>query len=368
MEVKIRTNKCRAAASEINSITAALRRSESVIEGISNNLALSSDEYQAIRTNLKKTRKALNDSCRGCGTLGSVLTQISHEYEKAEKKIQDYKIIKLKNWIIKLLKEMHYQPGRKPWPGPNEANPGAASRGAGHSSLEFDILKPEYSAKYGAEMFDKEGNFNPYLKAYGKAEISALKAKGEYSNGFLFGEAVVAAGTLAAKGEAGATLFDKNGKLDPSVKLKAKAEATALEGKASAGIGNEKNNIKAEAEGKLLTAEAEASVTVDKNGAELKAGAEAYVAQGSVESSISILGIKIGLKATGGAGGAGATASAKVGPKSASGEIGAGLGLGLNLQLSIEWGGSEASSSSKSGSYGKGYSGGGGGGGGGSGR
>ena len=199
----------------------------------------------------------------------------------------------------------------------------------------IDALKAEASAKAEAGLM-RDGVIDPHIDAEAEASATLLSAGGAASLGLLKGEVDAKVGHVAAKGKVSGSLFDEKGELSPNLKAKASAEATAAQAKAKTSFGSDSNNIHAEAEGKVLTAGANAELEVSKDSIKAQVGAEAYVAKGSVSGGVTIFGIKIDAKASGGVGGASAVAGGEITGAKATGKIGLGLGVGAELELSVD--------------------------------
>lgn len=187
---------------------------------------------------------------------------------------------------------------------------------------------------------DKDAGGKKKSKVGAKAEGKLYGAQGEATGsvGVVRGTAEVTALSGAVSGTVGASLFD-NGSLDPSLKLGAKAEASAVEVQADVQVGGYSLNAHTKAEAQVLTASAEAGIELSDEQVGIKAGAEAYVATGEILAGITLMGVKVDVALEGKAGGAGAHANASVGTTSVEGCVGAGLGLGAGVKVKVDWSG-----------------------------
>jgi uncharacterized small protein (DUF1192 family) len=196
----------------------------------------------------------------------------------------------------------------------------------------------------------KAGTFGKFkLTGEGKPEAKAgAYIQGEYT--WLHGKAALetngakvdAEGKLltgAAKGELGGTLFDDEGNIRPSLYAGAEASGSFVELSGNAQAGDKHNNAHINGNFKIGTAEAKANARIDTGGVTAKAEAGAYAVKGELSGGVTVLGIKLDVKAEGGAGGASVKAGGEVTRHSAGFEIGAGAGVGAGLSVNIDWGG-----------------------------
>ena len=210
----------------------------------------------------------------------------------------------------------------------------SASSGIVSASLSLKFLEADAEAGLKSEWDIDEGEV--WAGASAKAGVTLLQLKGENSIGLLHSETEINVGRAEAEGKLGASLM-KDGRFDPSIDAKVKAEAVGLEGKAEVSLGNDEYDVHASADGKVGYASAEAEFKAGTDGITVSAGAEAYAAKGELKGGFTLFGIKVDASIEGKAGGAGVGASADVGQTSAEGYIGAGLLLGAGVKIKIDW-------------------------------
>ena len=224
---------------------------------------------------------------------------------------------------------------------------GASTAGSVSGSLLYREVG--IKNKMSWEFKDKDGKWD--FKKFGlsteaKATGALAKGKAEGNWGYLHGKVEGSAITGAVSGEAKATLWD-DGKFNPSLSLRAKAEGSVLQGKAEVGFGDDQYGVYAKADGDLLHAEAEAKADIgyigkDKNGnaqygADAKVSAMASAAQGKVKGGITVFGIDIDVGVKGYAGAAGVKAGASVTTSGVTANLDGALVLGAGLDISVDW-------------------------------
>ncbi|MBO5608974.1 MAG: hypothetical protein J5929_01180 [Eubacterium sp.] len=195
----------------------------------------------------------------------------------------------------------------------------------------------------GASLFDKDGNLNPNFNAEGKVEAHAItgEAGASYDNGTVSAgvNAKGSVGNARAQGKVSGSIFDKDGNLNPNITVEGKAGANVAEGEVSAHVGTKHVSADAKAEGSVLGAEAEGKVTASKDGVHAKGSAMAYAAKGTASGSINIFGVKITGSVSGIAGGVGVSGEVGASKTGATVGLGGALALGGEGKVSIDWSG-----------------------------
>lgn len=196
------------------------------------------------------------------------------------------------------------------------------------------ILGWESDAELSAKWDIKDGEMG--LSAEGSLE--GYLAKGEVNGqyGLASGSAAGSVGTVGIKGEAKALLFS-DGKLNPSLSVKAEAEAKGLTGTLNGRYGTDQFNVFGEVEGTVGYANASAGASVSKDGISAKAEVGAAAIKGEAKTGFSFFGIKVELEGEAELLSAGAKAELKAGANSF--EVGGKLSFlaGIGLKLKISW-------------------------------
>ena len=224
------------------------------------------------------------------------------------------------------------------------------SRDLGAIAAGGTVLSGEATA-YGSATFDP---FNKNISAEVGFDASGSVAHGavEAHLGNLADfQATATVGEVGASGNIGASLFDKDGHLSPSLQADLSGKASVLSGEVRTKVGTDDLNYSMNASGEVLSAEAEAHAgigeitvhnpdgsTSKEYGVSADVAAGVHVAIGSASGCIEILGIKIGGSVAGDIG-AGVSAGGSVTSGSASFNVGAALGLGLEIGVNIDWSG-----------------------------
>lgn len=252
-----------------------------------------------------------------------------------------------RSWFAKFINNDLKKEGSKYFAEASKAGKFLGISSAGTASGSFLYWKTDIKNK--ASLGFKDGKWD--IRSFGlstKASATGALARGEVkgnwglANGKASGEFLT--GTIS--GESKATLWD-DGKFNPSLMMKAKAEASALHGDAEGGIGNNQYGVKAKASGDLLYAEAEAEggigyIGKDKNGKDTygasgKLGAMAGVAKGEITGEATLFGVDIDVTTKGHATSVGAEIGGKISTNGAKAKLDGAFGLGAGIEVSIDW-------------------------------
>lgn len=208
-------------------------------------------------------------------------------------------------------------------------------------SITGKSLSGEYS--YDANAQANKDNIEAYIN--GSAQGSAYQADVEQSifDDHVKNSAEISMFTGAVAARAGAHLMHNGSTRYFGAYASAEASGSVLHGSDRIQVGT----VFVGAEGDVLAAEASAAagfgyLGTDSDGAEVygvqaQAGAEAYLAQGTVHSGLSLFGIEVDVGLTGKVGGAGASAGGGVTNQGIDLKAGLGLGFGGELELSVDW-------------------------------
>lgn len=212
-------------------------------------------------------------------------------------------------------------------------------------------VKSGMSYKYNEKTGKYELDSIDLIKASASGEVHLAQGSAEGRIGLAYGSAEGVIGQVSAEGSVGISLWE-DGQFAPQANVELSAEATAVSGKAEAGVGSDDNNVHVGADGKALTAEAKAEAGVGKItyedskgntvsgwGAKAEAGAEAYLAEGEVSGGVTIFGVKIDVTLGGKIGGAGVSAGGHVTTGGVGGNISLGALIGGEIGIDIDWSG-----------------------------
>lgn len=230
---------------------------------------------------------------------------------------------------------------------PPEWPSGSASVWGGSVGTEGSFLGAHTSGTADWSALGVEGKMNGFadwdldkgmagagVKGEVEGYLGKVETEGEW--GWLSGGAALAVGTAAVSGEAGAYLF-RDGKLDPSLRLKAGAEVKGISGEAKAQFGSDDYNVHISGEGSVGYANAEAGCALGRDGISAKAEVGAAAVKGEVQGGFTLFGIKIDVAAEGSALSVGA--GAEFNATSNSFELGGKLAFlaGLGLKIKVSW-------------------------------
>lgn len=318
---------------------------------------LTSSGLSNIKRSLSNSSKSLQNQIEHMRKMSTALKQISDTYKRTEKSIVENSAMsaikepkKTGNILERLLsgEKISGSLVSGEISGSTEVLGFVASGAIGGGFLNYEAKR---TGKFGIE-FDENGDVDS-AGAYVGAGISGsvLEGHAEGSIGDLSGKVSGEVLSGGLTGEIGATLF-KDGKLNPQIGAKVKAEGSVLSGEAEVKKGNDVFNRHAKAEGQLVGGEAKAEVGAgavtftDKNGKErteygvqAEAGAEGYLAKGEISGGFTILGVNFDVGVEGKAGALGAKAGGRATTGGFEGSIGASLGLGLGFKFSVDWSG-----------------------------
>ena len=223
---------------------------------------------------------------------------------------------------------------------------GSFSTGDSHfgasGNFSGDVGYAEGKGNVNLSLFDSDGRLNPSVDASVSARLAAAKGEGHFQVGNdtigLKGDVEGSVGDLNAEAHMRSGLRDANGNINPYADIGASASAKGATGKISGQFGNDHLNSHFEASGTIGGAEANAGIKFSNSGAKASVGAEAYVAKGSVSGGYNIFGLKIDGELSGKAIAAGAHAGGEVTDSSVEIDVGAALGIGGDLKVKIDWG------------------------------
>lgn len=322
----------------LQAVSTKLASAESQISRIKSTVEGGANDYAATDVSVQLWGRTLTENLTGSGAgIGAVILAGQEAGKNDEKSDSLFRQILKDDWSL----EGSVVSGKA------EASSeihGVQVSGAAEGELVGGSVKTKSKAKWDID------NKNAGIEKSIEAEGHVAKGKLSGDIGLLGGEVKGSVGNVGATGVIGASLME-DGKFTPTLKVKAKAEASVAKGDASAHLGNDEFDAHGKVSGTFLGAEAEASAnagvikSVDKITKELrteygvkgKAGAEAYIAEGKASAGLKILGVKFDIGVQGKFGGAGVAAEGKITTGGVSGKVGAGLGLGAGLEFSVDW-------------------------------
>lgn len=388
-EFHVRIRELEAAAEAFEKLAPLLAQMESEVSSVKRGLSFQIRQRQRIEVRLTKVSQRLNSQNGAMRRLAAAGKESARLYQASEDKLvgmpeRKVESAKSPGWLSGLIAKagsvldiIKHKPSiMLPWMnspsldavlsffkegisigGPVGAVSGSLLEGAwgvsgdlGAIAAGGSVLSGE-AAAYGSATFDP---FNKNISAEAGFDATGSLAHGEveaHLGNLADFQAAATVGEVAASGSIGASLFDKDGHLSPSLQADLSGKASVLSGEVSTKVGTDDLNYSMNASGEVLSAEAEAHAgigeitvhnpdgsTSKEYGVSANVAAGVHVAKGSASGCMEIFGIKIGASVAGDIG-AGVSAGGSVTSGSASFNVGAALGLGLEVGVNIDWSG-----------------------------
>lgn len=369
-EFKVKSSSVRQASQLLDTYQGFLSDRSSQIDTIRRQLRGKISQHEAIGSRLKTISDTVDDLQDTMRIMSHCLERVDFYYQQAENRItgQSIPLIDLIKDLLTGTEQKHASSifGKDGTVSPrvsfmdgerhHDKVPGGIIGGGsgavatGNQTIKFGDYEGSITGKsllgkysYDANAQANKDNIEAYIN--GSAQGSAYQVDVEQSifDDHVKNSAEISMFTGAVAARAGAHLMHNGSTRYFGAYASAEASGSVLHGSDRIQVGT----VFVGAEGDVLAAEASAAagfgyLGTDSDGAEVygvqaQAGAEAYLAQGTVHSGLSLFGIEVDVGLTGKVGGAGASAGGGVTNQGIDLKAGLGLGFGGELELSVDW-------------------------------